>query len=69
MVMMREQFVYVWNSIGIWLNGCFVWVKLNAWLSLKEVSELAGTIVPILALIWWCIKICQTLKKKRDEKD
>lgn len=63
--MIREQFLYVWNAIGIWLNGLFVWVKVNDWFSLKDISEFAGTLVPILALIWWCIKIVQTLKRKR----
>lgn len=66
---MREYIVYIWNSIGVWLNAFFVWVKVNDWFSLKEVSEFAGTLVPILALTWWCIKIFQTLKKKRHEKN
>ena len=29
----------------------------------------SGTLVPILALIWWCIKIIQTLKRRKHEKN
>ena len=29
------------------LNSFFVWIKVNDWLSLRNVSELAGTLVPI----------------------
>lgn len=70
---MKEHFLwienYVYNCIGVGLNSFFVWVKVNDWLSLEDVSEFAGTLVPILALIWWSLKIFQTLKKKRNEKN
>ncbi len=70
---MREQLIYIgnyiYNTIGIGLNSFFVWIKVNDWFSLKDVSEFAGTLVPILAVIWWCIKIIQTLKRKRNEKN
>ncbi|MEG0796418.1 MAG: hypothetical protein RR397_07965 [Odoribacter sp.] len=65
---MREHIIYLWNTIGVGLNGSFVWLKLNEWY-LKDVSELAGIIVPILAFIWWCIKIFQTLKRNKNEKN
>lgn len=65
MVMIREQMMYAWNMIGWGVNSFFVWIKVNDWLSLEDVSEFAGTIVPILALAWWCIKIFQTLKRRR----
>lgn len=63
--MIREQMMYAWNMIGWGVNSFFVWIKVNDWLSLEDVSEFAGTIVPILALAWWCIKIFQTLKRRR----
>ena len=70
---MREHIIYLWNylynSIGVGLNSFFVWIKVNDWLSLCNVSELAGTLVPILALIWWFIKIIQTLKRRKHEKN
>lgn len=65
---MREYVIYIYNSVGVGLNSFFLWIKVNDWFSLEDVSELAGTLVPILALIWWCIKIFQTLKKKRQHE-
>lgn len=66
---MREHLIYIgnyiYNCIGVGLNSFFVWLKVNDWLSLEDVSEFAGTLVPILALIWWCIKIVQTLIRKK----
>ncbi len=45
---MREHIIYLWNylynSIGVGLNSFFVWIKENDWLSLRNVSELAGNI-------------------------
>lgn len=70
---MREHFIYIgnyiYNTIGFGINSFFVWIKFNDWFSLKEVSEFASTLVPILAFIWWCIKIIHTLKRKRNEKN
>lgn len=66
---MREYIIYLWNSIGVCLNSFFVWIKVSDWFSLKDVSEFAGTLVPILALAWWCIKIFQTIKKEENEKN
>ena len=70
---MREPHIYrgnsLYNSIGGGRNSFFVWIKVHDWLSLRNVSELAGTLVPILALIWWCIKIIQTLKRRKHEKN
>lgn len=60
--------IYIYNSVGVGLNSFFVWIKVNDWFSLEDVSEFAGTLVPILALVWWCIKIFQTLKKKRQHE-
>lgn len=60
--------IYIYNSVGVGLNSFFVWIKVNDWFSLEDVSEFAGTLVPILALAWWCIKIFQTLKKKKQHE-
>lgn len=65
---MREYVIYIYNSVGVGLNSFFVWIKVNDWFSLEDVSEFAGTLVPILALVWWCIKIFQTLKKKKQHE-
>ena len=56
---MREHIIYLWNylynSIGVGLNSFFVWIKVNDWLSLRNVR--------------WCIKIIQTLKRRKHEKN
>ena len=70
---MREHIIYLCNylytRIGVGINIFFFCIMLHDWLSLRNVSELAGTLVPILALIWWCIKIIQTLKRRKHEKN
>lgn len=63
--MMIKHAIYIYNAIGIGLNSFFVWLKIGDWFSFQAMSEFAGMVVPILALVWWCIKIIQTFKHKK----
>ena len=63
--MIEKITIFAYNTLGVGLNSFFVWLKLGDWFNFQTMSELAGMLVPILALVWWCIKIFQSLKNKK----
>lgn len=63
--MMEKTTILAYNTLGVGLNAVYVWLELGNWFNFQTMSELAGMLVPIFALAWWCIKIFQSLKHKK----